>query len=120
MTAASAAVESDSECLERAGADVRALDVDRVAALPTAPPAVGAEMVGVLAVPGVLVVGVERPGAVEVLVVVAGATALAGVVTLEAPVAPGCTLADAGIGKVGVGAVWVGVEPVPRAIADEC
>jgi hypothetical protein len=28
MTAAIAAAESDSECLERAGADVRALDVD--------------------------------------------------------------------------------------------
>jgi hypothetical protein len=77
---------------------------------------VGAETVGVLAVPGALVVGVERPGAVEVLVVVAGATALVGVVAFEAPVAPGCTLADAGIGKVGLEAVWVGVEPVPRAI----
>jgi hypothetical protein len=76
----------------------------------------GTEVVGVLAVPGALVVGVERPGAVEVLVVVAGATALVGVVAFGAPVAPGRTLADAGIGKVGVEAVWVGVEPVPRAI----
>jgi hypothetical protein len=72
--------------------------------------------VGVLAVPGALVVGVERPGAVEVLFVVAGATALVGVVVFETPVAPGCTLAGDGIGKVGVEAVWVGVELVPRAI----
>jgi hypothetical protein len=77
---------------------------------------VGTEVVGVLAVAGVLVVGVERPGAVEVLLVVAGATALVGVVAFEAPIAPGFTLADAGIGKVGVEVVWFGVEPMPRAI----
>jgi hypothetical protein len=99
-TAAIAAVESVSECVERACVDARAFDVDWKGEVAVA----GEVAAGVVAA----VEGAEAAGVVVAMVgvVAAGGVAAAGVVAAGGAVAVdvviACTLAEAGTGKVGV------------------